>query len=266
MTRIQTLLQRGEKLFVPYLTPEFPVKNATVPALIALQQSGANLIELGMPHSDPLADGRTIQEASHLALRNGATLKRVLEVVREARTAGVTAPLILMGYVNPLLRYGMEKFLDDAASSGVDGFILPDVPPEESGDIKALCDARNLSLIFLLSPVTSPARMKQIDALSTDFSYCVSTNAVTGTDKLSSGATVDGLSPETRAFLTQVRAQCQKKFIVGFGIRSAEQVRAVFEAADGAVVGSALLAAISAAATPAETAETAAAFWTSLLP
>ncbi|MBC8042505.1 MAG: tryptophan synthase subunit alpha [Rhizobacter sp.] len=257
--RIASLLASNEKLLVPYLTPEFPVAGATVPALLALQESGANLIELGMPHSDPLADGTVIQAASQVAIKNGASLSRVLELVREARAAGVGVPVVLMGYINPILAYGAEKFLAEAALSGADGLIIPDLPPEEALNFKARADHHRLSMIFLISPVSDAARIRFIDSLSTHFSYCISTNGVTGR------ATGGAMNENQLAFLLRVRANTQKKFVVGFGIRDAVQVKAMLETADGAVVGSALLEAIEAATSPEQTASLARAFWRNLM-
>lgn len=266
LNRLSALLETGEKLLVAYLMPEFPVPGATLPTLIALQQNGANVIELGMPYSDPLADGRVIQDAAQVAIANGVSLKRLLELVSQAR-AGVGGeklhvPIILMGYINPVLSYGIDRFLDDAAQSGVDGLIIPDLPPEEAELFRKKCVEKNLSLTFLISPVTSEKRIALIDSLSTHFSYCVSVNATTGTSKLDARTSEEDL----KAYLMRVRQNAKKKFVVGFGIRSVEQVRNMNQMADGAVVGTALLSAIASAKTPEGTAEAAAQFWSALCP
>ncbi len=255
--RIAELCRSGKKLLVAYLMPEFPVAEATLPALFALEESGVDVIELGMPYSDPLADGKTIQEASQVAIKNGATLKKVLALVLEARSKGLNAALILMGYINPILRYGITAFLDDAKAAGVDGFIIPDLPPEEAEMFRSEVIARNLSLTFLIAPVSSPERIRTIDALSTHFSYCLSVNATTGTAKLSSEKTYS----ELESYLERVRKNVSKKFVVGFGIKERAQVEWILERADGAVIGSAYLNAIASAQTPDETAKKTIAFW-----
>ncbi len=255
--RISRLCQSENKMLVAYLMPEFPVPNATLPALFALEEAGVNVIELGMPHSDPLADGRTIQEAAQVAIKNGATLKKVLALVQEARAKGLNAALILMGYINPILRYGVNAFLDDAKSAGVDGFIIPDLPPEEAEAFRSEVARRNLSMTFLISPVSSPERIQTIDALSTDFSYALAVNATTGTAKLSNKNTYS----ELETYLERVRANVSKKFVVGFGIKEREQVAWILERADGAVIGSAYLQAIASAQTPEAVAEKTSAFW-----
>lgn len=255
--RIAQLCRSGKKLLVAYLMPEFPVAEATVPALFALEESSVDVIELGMPHSDPLADGRTIQDAAQVAIKNGATLKKVLTLVKEARAKGLNAALVLMGYINPILRYGVTAFLDDAKAAGVDGFIIPDLPPEEADLFRREAVARHLSLTFLISPVSSPIRIAEIDAQSTDFSYCLAVNATTGTAKLSNKNTYSHLEP----YLERVRKNISKKFVVGFGIKERAQVDWILERADGAVIGSAYLNAIVSAQTPDETAKRTLAFW-----
>ncbi|MCS6989215.1 MAG: tryptophan synthase subunit alpha [Chloroherpetonaceae bacterium] len=258
--RVAALCASSAKLLVAYLMPEFPIPNATLPALFALEESGVNVIELGMPHSDPLADGRTIQDAAQLAIKNGATLKRILSLVKTARQQGFNAALILMGYVNPILRYGTTAFLNDAKAVGVDGFIVPDLPPEEAEAFRRDVARRNLSMTFLISPVSSPERIQTIDALSTDFSYALAVNATTGTAKLSSEKIFD----ELEAYLARVRANVKKKFVVGFGIQTRAQIEWMLERADGAVVGSAYLRAIASAQTPEAVAERTKAFWRTL--
>lgn len=259
--RIEQTLRQQKKLWMPYLMPEFPVPNTTVPALQALQRSGADIIELGFPYSDPLADGRTIQEAAQVAIQNGVTLPKLLEWIYEARTASepLHVPLVVMGYINPILQYGIRQFLHDAKAAGVDGFIVPDLPPEEAEDFRQACLEQNLALVFLISPVTSEARIQKIDALATHFLYAVSVNATTGTKKLATQETA-----QIRPYLERIRRNAKKPFVVGFGIESAEQARSILEVADGVVVGSALLRAIRSANTAKEVAERAETFWRAL--
>lgn len=262
--RITTLLQQDKKLLIAYYMPEFPVAGATLPVLEALEESGADIIELGMPYSDPIGDGPVIQEAAHTAIRNGVTIKKLLELVRRARQGEgcrkITAPIILMGYCNPLISYGGDCFLHDAVEAGVDGLLVPDLPPEEASDYLERAKGFGLTVVFLISPVTPPERIELIDSLSTDFSYCLAVNATTGTSKLSdssTGAAVDD-------YLKRVRRHARKKFVVGFGIKDRARVEHMWSLADGAVVGTALLQHIAAASTPEECARLAAGFWKTL--
>jgi len=256
-SRVSSLIKSNQKLLISYLMPEFPVAKATVPAMLALQEAGANVIELGIPHSDPLADGPVIQKAAQVALENGTNLKKVLGFVAEARAGGLQVPVLLMGYVNPILAYGLDDFFQDVLNAGVDGFIIPDLPPEEAKVFLQKCQQNNLSLTFLISPVTSKDRIQQIDKLSTHFSYCISVNATTGTGKLQLNDNSKSLSE----YFERVRENTDKHFVVGFGISSAEQVRKILPQSDGIVIGTALLKAISQAKTPEETASLCRTFW-----
>ncbi len=240
MNRIASTLLKyqsnNKTIIVPYITPEFPIKGTTIPLILALEQSGAGMIEVGIPFSDPLADGPTIQHSSEIAIKNGATLKRVLELIAEVRKQ-TTIPLILMGYINPVLNYGLEKFLQDAKKVGVDGLIIPDMPPEESDEFRSLCLKNDMSNIFLIAPTSSEERIRYIDSITTDFSYCVSVTGVTGAKNSFDGG--------FDIFLNRVKKNTTKPFVVGFGIKSKEQIQHISTLANGAVVGSALLQAIS---------------------
>jgi tryptophan synthase alpha chain len=261
--RITTLVKQDKKLLLAYYMPEFPVPGATLPVLEALQENGADIIELGIPFSDPIGDGPVIQEAAHIAIGNGVTLRNLLELVRKARSGDgcrqITVPILLMGYSNPILSYGGDCFLNDAVEAGVDGLLIPDLPPEEVEDFLVKAKGAGLSIVFLISPVTPPERIELIDSLSTDFSYCIAVNATTGTSKLSdaAGASLD-------EYLKRVRLHARKKFVVGFGIRDRARVEHIWSLADGAVVGTALLQHISGGWTPAECARLAGEFWKSL--
>ncbi len=238
MTRIgkkfSALRQQGRSALIPYVTPEFPVRGVTVPLVLALEEAGADLIELGVPFSDPIADGPTIQHSSQIALRNGVSLRKILGLVSRVRRDSAI-PIILMGYYNSFLRYGLEAFSDDAVDAGVDGLIIPDLPPEEAADLMELQRNRRLSLTFLIAPTTPPKRIQKIDRLSTDFTYCVSVTGVTGARRQLGG------NGEFRSFLRRVRSHTKKPFVVGFGISRRKQVEEVCRYADGAVVGSALM-------------------------
>ncbi|MBV5327702.1 MAG: tryptophan synthase subunit alpha [Chlorobium sp.] len=262
--RITRLLKTNKKLLIAYYMPEFPVPGATLPVLEALQKSGADLIELGIAYSDPIGDGPVIQDAAHTAIRNGMSVKKLLDLVRQARKGEgcpkVTAPILLMGYCNPLIAYGGDCFLQDAASAGVDGLLLPDLPPEEADDFLERAKGFGLAVVFLVSPVTPPERIEYIDSLSTDFSYCLAVNATTGTAKLSDA----GSEAAIDEYLRRVRRHTRKKFVVGFGIKDKARVDHMWELADGAVVGTALLQHIAGAGTPEETARLAGEFWQTL--
>ncbi len=261
LLRLDATLARRKKMWIPYFMPEFPVPGTTVPVLLALQESGADLIELGIPYSDPLADGPVIQEAATRAIQNGAKLTKIFQWIQAARYAHtpLTVPLIMMGYINPILQYGLDRFLDDAKEAGADGFIIADLPVEEAEEFRQKCMARQLALVFLISPVTSEARIQKIDSLATHFLYAVSVNATTGTKKLSQQQVVD-----VEEYLARVRRCAKKPFVVGFGIENAVQAAKILELADGVVVGSALLRHIRTAKTPQEAADHAAKFWQSL--
>ncbi|MEI6846790.1 MAG: tryptophan synthase subunit alpha [Chlorobiaceae bacterium] len=262
--RITSLLQRNTKLLIAYYMPEFPVVGATLPVLEALQESGAHIIELGMPFSDPIGDGPVIQEAAYKAICNGVTIKHLLALVKLARRGEgcrqITAPILLMGYCNPLIAYGIDRFLHDAVDAGVDGLLIPDFPPEESADFLEQAKKLGLTVVFLISPVTPPERIELIDSLSTDFSYCLAVNATTGTSKLSNS----GSEEKVDGYLKRVRQHARKKFVVGFGIRDKARVEHMWSLADGAVVGTALLQHIASASTPEESARLAAEFWKTL--
>lgn len=241
--RIEAALERSRSrpLVVPFLTAGYPSLASTVPAVVEMARAGADMIEIGMPFSDPLADGPTIQRASERALANGMTVAGALEAVRSVRAEpdGATVPILLMGYCNPLLRYGLERFVQDAGRAGVDGVIIPDLPPEEATEMRAACVAAGMAMVFLIAPNTSEQRIRHIDELSTHFSYCVSITGVTGARGRVEAGTV--------AFLERVARLASKPFVVGFGVRTPDHVRRLGRHAHGVVVGSALIDAIDAA-------------------
>jgi tryptophan synthase alpha chain len=262
--RITSLLQQDKKLLIAYYMPEFPVAGSTLPVLEALEESGADIVELGMPYSDPIGDGPVIQEAAHTAIRNGVTIKHLFELVRRARQGEgcrkITVPILLMGYCNPMIAYGVDIFLQDAVNVGVDGLLIPDLPPEEATDFLERAKELGLTVVFLVSPVTSQERIELIDSLSTDFSYCLAVNATTGTAKLSDVSTEAAVD----IYLQRVRKHARKKFVVGFGIKDRARVEHMWRLADGAVVGTALLQYMASSTTPEESAQFAAEFWKTL--
>jgi tryptophan synthase alpha chain len=257
--RWQDLEAAGRKALIPYITPEYPVRDVTLPLLRGLDAAGADIIEVGMPYSDPLADGPTIQLSSDVALKNGATLPRILEAVRAFRADRET-PVVLMGYVNPILRMGIDVFMRQAVAAGVDGVIVPDLPPEEAAEFLEASKKHRLAVIFLVAPTTTDDRLRRVDALTGSFLYCVSVTGVTG------ARTSLGMNDGLGTFLQRVRSTVRNRFVVGFGISTSDQVAEVWKHADGAVVGSALIRAMASSTDPLTAAERGAAFFRSLRP
>lgn len=242
----QKTRQENRAALMPYFTLGFPTIPLCLDVISALAGSGADLIELGIPFSDPLADGPTIQHSSQIALENGITVSETIHLVHQLRDRGVSQPFMLMGYYNPIIAYGIQSFVADAAGAGADGLIIPDLPPEEAVEIEAACQKNGLSLIFLLAPTSTTSRVKQIVDHSTSFVYLVSLTGVTGArDKLSAN-----LSP----FIQSVRAQTQLPLAVGFGISTPSQVEEVGKMADGVIIGSALVQLVEQSDNPVQTA------------
>jgi tryptophan synthase alpha chain len=234
-TYIEASRVKRRKLLSLFLTAGFPQIEATLPLLKLLDDAGADLIELGIPFSDPLADGPTIQRASQIALQNGVSLKKVLEIA-EAAKSKLRSPLILMGYYNPVLQFGLEAFVQAAAKAGVQGLIIPDLPPEESKALREIAGALGISLIYLVSPNTSEKRLALIDELTTSFIYAVSILGVTGAR--------ENVAASALAFLEKLRRQTKHPVLVGFGVANAGDARRLSPAGDGVIIGSALLAQI----------------------
>jgi len=226
------LHQNGRRALIPYLTAGFPEPGETVALLRGLQAGGADIIELGVPFSDPIADGPTIQRASTHALEKGTTLKDILAAVREFRVSSQT-PLVLFGALNPFLHYGIEKFAKEAAAAGVDGVLIPDLPAEESEEIGAALHAQGLDLIHLVAPTTSRVRKSEICKTAAGFIYYISLKGVTG-------ARTD-ITYELEEPLQEIRACTDLPVAVGFGISTPEQAVTVAKWADGIIIGSALI-------------------------
>jgi tryptophan synthase alpha chain len=221
--------------FIPFITAGDPDLATTRALLVELAAAGATLIELGVPFSDPVADGPTIQRASERALRQGVGLADVLEVLADARRE-TDVPVILFSYFNPLLQFGVERLADEAARAGVDGILATDLVPEESADFNAALARRGLDQIFLVAPTTSDARLRMVAAKASGFVYAVSRAGVTGART--------SLSAEAARLVERVRATTELPVAVGFGISTPEHVAEVWRYADAAVVGSALVAEI----------------------
>ncbi len=229
--RIETAFARmkseGRTGFVAFVTAGYPAIESTLEIVPALIAGGADIIEIGVPFSDPLADGPTIQRSTFAALRNGVTPQICLDLVGRLRAKGVDAPLVLMGYYNPVLAYGIESFCRDAATAGVDGLIVVDLPPEESETLHAACAENGLRLIYLLAPTSTDERIAQVAKLGSGFVYCVSLTGVTGArDELA-----EGLS----RFVDRVRDVTDLPIAVGFGISQPKHFEAVGRIADAAV-------------------------------
>jgi tryptophan synthase alpha chain len=247
MKRIENAF-KNKPIFMPYFPLGYPDLDTSIDVIEALAKNGADLIEVGLSFSDPLADGPVIQQATQIALEKGITVKKSLEAVKELRKRGVDIPLILMGYYNPMLAYGLEKFIHAAREAGTDGFIIPDLPMEESDEFVGATHASPLHppLIQMLAPTTPPDRMEMIARNAKGFIYLVSVTGVTGERKSISG----GLGE----LIARVREHTSAPVCVGFGISTPEQAKEVGKMADGVIVGSACVKTIGGSENPVEAA------------
>lgn len=236
----EALRKQRRKALIPFVTAGDPEPALTVPMMHALVAGGADVIELGVPFSDPMADGPTIQRSSERALRQGVRLRDVIESVAAFRREDRATPVVLFGYANPIEALGLERFADMARAAGVDGVLIVDYPPEEAGALVALLDARGLDTVFLLSPTTNDARMRQVAALGRGYLYYVSLKGVTG------AAHIDHAGVAAR--LARIRSFTKLPIGVGFGIRDAETAGRIAKAADAVVIGSRLVEEIEHAA------------------
>ncbi|HEY4067979.1 MAG TPA: tryptophan synthase subunit alpha [Burkholderiaceae bacterium] len=237
MSRIQTTFEalkaQGRKALIPYITPGDPFVDATPGIMLAMAAAGADVIELGVPFSDPFADGPVIQKAGERALARGIGTPQVLEIVRQFRQQNQTTPVVLMGYANPVERYGVQRFVTDAHAAGVDGVLVVDYPPEECEDFAAMLRKLGMDLIFLLAPTSTEARMAQVGRIASGYVYYVSLKGVTGAGHLDTGA-VAAMVPRIKQFV-------KLPVGVGFGIRDAKTARAVAAVSDAVVIGTALV-------------------------
>jgi len=227
---------------VAYITCGDPDLATTKEIILSAVDAGADVIELGVPFSDPVADGPVIQRACERALRNGTTIRDVLKLAREVRARKPGAGLIIFSYLNPILRFGLERFCAAAADAGVDGALVTDLPVEEAHDYLANMRRRELATIFLAAPTSTDQRLKSIAEVSTGFLYAVSRTGVTGTRQ--------ELATDARRLVKRLRRYTKLPIAVGFGISTAEQVQEVAQFADAAVVGSAIVQAVENAASP----------------
>ncbi len=229
----EALRAEGRRAMILYTTVGYPDRDSALEIVPALVDAGADMIELGVPFSDPLADGATVQRATQRALENGIRPSDCLETVRLLREQGISAPLLFMGYYNSIVQYGIERFCADVQRVGVDGFIVPDLPPEESHDLHAACRAHDIDLIFFLAPTSTDPRIAAVAELASGFIYCASLTGITGARS--------ELPTELPRFLQRVRQATHTPLAVGFGISEPRHARQVAELADGVIVGSALL-------------------------
>jgi len=230
--RFAKLKESGGKALVCFVTAGDPNLETTKRIVLALERAGADIVELGVPFSDPIADGPSIQASSMRALASGTNVPKVLDLVRSIRRES-GLPLVLMTYYNLVEHYGLSRFADEAASAGVDGVILSDLTPEDSGGWKTAADARGLDTIFLLAPTSTEERIRRVAQLASGFIYCVSRTGVTGAQA--------EMAEGVRDLVARIRSATEKPIAVGFGISTPGQVRDVCGYADGAVVGSVLV-------------------------
>jgi len=243
MNRIENAF-KNKPIFMPYFPLGYPDLETSINVIEALAKNGADLIEVGLSFSDPLADGPVIQQATQIALEKGITIKKSLAAVKELRNRGVTIPLILMGYFNPMLAYGLEKFIHDAREAGADGFIIPDLPLEEAEEFQSING--DMPLIQMLAPTSPDERMESIARNAKGFIYLVSVTGVTGERR--------EISNDLGGLVARVRAHTSAPVCVGFGIGTPEQAAQVGKLADGVIVGSACVKRIGSSQTPVETA------------
>ncbi|MDR6093981.1 tryptophan synthase subunit alpha [Stenotrophomonas sp. SORGH_AS_0321] len=251
--RFQRLRDAQRKALIPFITAGDPSLEATVPVMHALVEAGADVLELGVPFSDPMADGPTIQRSSERALARGAGLRYVLQAVAEFRIRDSDTPVVLMGYLNPVEIHGYARFATEAVAAGVDGILLVDLPPEEAHEANEAFDAAGLALVLLASPTTSDARADTLLGLARGYLYYVSFAGVTGASDL-----LDHDAAGAR--LQALRARASVPVVAGFGIKDADSAAAMARQADGVVVGSALVSVLAQATTVEDAVQAAGAF------
>jgi len=232
MSRIASVFRPGHKTFIAYLTVGYPSLETTYEAASVLADNGCDIIELGIPFSDPLADGATIQKASYQALQQGVTPQTCLEAAQQLRQR-VDVPLVFMSYYNPILSYGLEAFCQASEKAGIDGIIVPDLPPEEGVELETSASKHKLDLIYLLTPTSTEERISLVAEKSRGFIYLVSLTGVTGARQT--------LPLELEDFVERVRQKARQPLCVGFGVSNPEQAKRAARAADGIIVGSRLI-------------------------
>ncbi len=232
MNSITSVFRPDYKALIAYITVGYPDIEATQKTATVLADNGCDIIELGIPFSDPLADGATIQKASYQALQQGVTPQVCLEVAHQLRQK-ITTPLVFMTYYNPVLNFGLEAFCQSCTEAGINGLIIPDLPPEEGGELEAITQRHNLNLIYLLAPTSTEERIATVAGRSRGFIYLVSLTGVTGARQT--------LPPELESFVARVRQKAKQPLCVGFGVSNPEQASRIARIADGVIVGSHLI-------------------------
>jgi tryptophan synthase alpha chain len=225
--------EQNRAAFLPYFPIGYPTYDESIKAIVGMAEADVDGFEIGIPFSDPLADGPVNQAATQVALENGTTVRQCIQAVRELRERGVTQPMLLMGYLNPMLAYGLERFVNDAKAAGADGFIVPDLPPEEGKELVELCQREGLALVFFLAPTSNAARIELVGNRATGFIYVVALTGITGERS--------ALPADLSDFIARVRAQTNQRLVMGFGISTPEQARMMNGLLDGFIVGSALV-------------------------
>lgn len=247
VTQVTRAFSHGHPAFMPYFTLGYPDYQTSLDIIRVCAGAGADLMELGMPFSDPLADGPTIQHSTQVALENGMTTERCLQAVRDLRTQGVRIPLMLMGYYNPILTHGEAPFARAAAAAGANGIIIPDLPPEEATNLEDSCRQHGLALSYLLAPTSTEARIRLVAQKATGFVYLVSLTGVTGARAK--------LPSTLRNFVARARRHVSLPLAVGFGISSVAHAQQVGQLADGVIVGSKLISVAQRADDPVDACE-----------
>ncbi len=227
------LKQEGRTAIMPYHTAGFPTMALSEEIIVGLVEGGADLLEIGLPFSDPIADGTSVQMTSQISLQNGTRLTDCIALAKRLRAKGMTVPIQFMGYYNQILKYGIERYVSDLAAAGVDGIIVPDLPAEESNALYTACCAHQRDLIFLVAPTSTDERIANAARYGSGFIYCVSVTGVTGAR--------EKMSDTLGEYLDRVRSHSDLPLAVGFGISRPDHVRQVAEHADGAIVGAALI-------------------------
>jgi len=224
--------RQGKKALIAYVTVGYPGIEATMEVVPMLAESGCDIVELGIPFSDPLADGATIQQASFCALQNGITPKHCIELVRQLRQE-VNIPLVFMTYYNPVFKYGIEKFCCDSAEAGVNGIIVPDLPPDEGSELETISHKQGIDLIYLLAPTSTEERIEMVARKSSGFIYLVSVTGTTGAR--------ESLATDLGELVAGIKKKTSKPICVGFGISTPQQAEQVASVADGVIVGSQII-------------------------
>ena len=219
--------------FLPYFPIGFPTYAESLGAIKAMAAAGVDGFEIGIPFSDPIADGPTIQAATQVALENGTTVRQCLEAVSQLREAGITQPMLMMGYANPLVAYGTDRFVRDARAAGADGLIVPDLPPEEAAMFADSCACEGMALVFMLAPTSNDERIQLVTQNTSGFIYVVSLTGITGARRQ--------LPAHLKSFIARLRSRTDMPLVLGFGISTPDHAREVSQLTDGFIVGSALV-------------------------